>query len=77
MDRDIVNALHYLYQKGEEYWPILAKRLWCGPDSGPILEMYVETIDSRVRLSNELIRFLKAVEDQLANLPKPDFAIPL
>lgn len=73
MDRDIVNALHYLYQKGEEDWTILSKRLWCGPDSAPTFNMYVESEGSRVKLSAQLMRFLKAVEDQFANLPKPDF----
>jgi hypothetical protein len=74
MDRDIVNALHYLYQMGEVDWPILAERLWCGPDSGPTVNMYVKADGSRVRLTDEMMRFLKAIEDQLANLPKPDFA---
>lgn len=73
MDRDIVNALHYLYQKGQQDWSILAERLWCGPDSAPTFNMFVESEGSKVRLSDQLMRFLKAVEDQLANLPKPDF----
>jgi len=73
MDRDIVNALHYLYQKGEVEWSTLAQKLWCGPDSAPTVGTYVKTKDSTLSLSDELMRFFKAVEDQLANLPKPDF----
>jgi hypothetical protein len=73
MDRDIVNALHYLYQKGKVEWPILAEKLWCGPDSDPTVKMYVKADGKKIKLTDEMMRFFKAVEDQLANLPKPDF----
>jgi hypothetical protein len=73
MDRDIVNALHYLYQHRQAGWGILIQRLWCKGDSPPDLEKYTIADGANVWLSDELIRFLNAVEDQLANLPKPDF----
>lgn len=73
MDRDIVNALHYLYQNGSVDWAFLAGRLWCGPDSKPTVNGFVKTVGSTVELPDELMRFLKAVEGQIANLPKPDF----
>jgi hypothetical protein len=74
MDRDIVNALHQLYQHGQMDWPLLAGTLWCGPDSKPTLTGFLRTSGSTVELTDELMRFLKAAEGQLANLPKPDFA---
>jgi len=73
MDRDIVNALHHLYQGGEIEWPELAERLWCGPDSAPIVANFAEVNGTRVRLPDKLIVFLKSIEDQMANLPRPDY----
>jgi hypothetical protein len=76
MDRDIVNVLHYLLQvepKCNLQNLFDKERIWCIPDSPSELKMYAQTNGSDFWLSDELIRFLNAVEDQLANLPKPDF----
>ncbi len=73
MDRDVVNGLHFLYQKGETELTKLLEKLWCGPDSEPDLLAMVRFRNGKVRLSKQLIRFIKAVEVQMANLPKPDF----
>ncbi len=73
MDRDVVNAVHFLYQSGETKLNDLLAKLWCGPDSGPDIDDFTEKLGDRVRLSQNLIKFIKAVEGQLANLPRPDF----
>jgi hypothetical protein len=73
MDRDVVNALHFLYQRGETKLTDLLAMLWCGPDSEPDIKDFTEKTDDRVRLSQHLIKFIKAVEGQLTNLPSPDF----
>ena len=73
MDLDIVNALHHLYQQGEMEWSALGQKLWCGPDSAPTIDTFAENNGLKVKLPDQLMRFLKSVEDQLANLPKPDF----
>ena len=70
MDRDIVNAIHLLYQSGPIDWQTLRQKLWCGPDSAPTVAMFARPGNDPVALSDEMLRFLKAVEDQLANLPK-------
>jgi hypothetical protein len=79
MDRDVVNALHQLYQSGQIQWSDLQTRLWCPPDSRPDLEGLTEESSDGVKLCQHLIRFIKAVEGQLANLPRPDyvFGFPL
>jgi hypothetical protein len=51
----------------------LLTRLWCGPDSEPDIEALVENTGDGARLCQHLIRFIKAVEGQMANLPRPDF----
>jgi hypothetical protein len=73
MDRDVVNALHALYQYGEADANALLGSLWCGPDSQPDLCDIAEIFGNKLRLSPNLIKFIKAVEDQMANLPRPDF----
>lgn len=73
MDRDVVNALHCLYQHGETKSDDLLSRLWCGPDSKPDIEDLTEKHGDVYRLSPHLIRFIKAIEGQLAGLPRPDF----
>lgn len=73
MDRDIVNAIHLLYRIGPMDWQTLRQKLWCGPDSAPSVAMFARSGSDPVALPDEVLRFLKAVEDQLANLPKPDF----
>jgi hypothetical protein len=73
MDRDVVNALHALYQYGETEAAALLSRLWCGPDSEPDLDDLAEKRGDKLRLNPSLIKFIKATENQMANLPRPDF----
>jgi hypothetical protein len=73
MDRDIVNAIHALYQFGEMDARQLLGTLWCGSDSAPDLEDIAECDGSKVRLSKQLIKFIKATETQLSAMPRPDF----
>jgi hypothetical protein len=73
MDRDVVNALHALYQYGETDSATLLSRLWCGPDSEPDLDDIAEKRGNKLRLSPSLVKFIKATENQMANLPRPDF----
>jgi hypothetical protein len=73
MDRDVVNALHALYQYGETEAAALLSRLWCGPDSEPDLDDLAEKQGTKLRLNPYLIKFIKATENQMANLPRPDF----
>ena len=73
MDRDVVNALHALYQYGEIDAASLLSRLWCGPDSEPDLEGLAEKRGTELRLDPTLIKFIKATENQMASLPRPDF----
>jgi hypothetical protein len=76
MDRDVVNALHYLLkvQKKIDCTDLHQRKIiWCEPDTPSDLQMFTQNFGAEFWLSDELIRFLNAVEDQLANLPKPDF----
>jgi hypothetical protein len=73
MDRDIVNAIHALYQNGETDYFDLLDPLWCGPDSRPDLDDLAEKSGNKLRLNPYLIKFIKATENQMANLPRPDF----
>lgn len=73
MDRDVVNALHALYQYGETNANDLLSRLWCGPDSEPDLNDLAEKRRDKLRLDPYLIKFIKATENQMASLPRPDF----
>ena len=73
MDRDIVNALHVLYQSGPIAEQELLGSLWCGADSGPDLRDLTEKRGANLELNPHLIKFIKAVEQQIGNLPKPDF----
>ena len=75
MDRDIVNALHALYQYGETPANDLLSSLWCGPDSGPDLADLAENHGGRLRLNPYLVKFIKATEGQMANMPRPDFVL--
>jgi hypothetical protein len=67
MDRDIVNAIHYMYRHGALDWSYI----WCDPDSAPDIE---QLTDESGTLPHQLVAFLKAVEAQMSTLPKPDFA---
>ena len=73
MDRDVVNALHAFCQYGETPAHDLLSRLWCGPDSEPDLDDLAEKQGDRLRLNPYLIKFIKATEGQMANMPRPDF----
>jgi hypothetical protein len=73
MDRDVVNALHFLYQYGDTKAYDLLSKLWCGPDSEPDLDDLAERVGDMLRLSPHLVKFIKATERQLANMPRPDF----
>ncbi|MCB1915978.1 MAG: hypothetical protein KDG52_09705 [Rhodocyclaceae bacterium] len=73
MDRDIVNAIHALYQHGEMDRGALLGRLWCGPDSSPDIEGLAIADGQRLRLDAPLIRFIKATENQMAGMPRADF----
>jgi hypothetical protein len=73
MDRDVVNALHALYQYGETEAAALLSRLWCGADSAPDLDDLAEKRGDKLRLNPHLVKFIKATEDQMRNLPRPDF----
>jgi hypothetical protein len=69
MDRDIVNAIHFMYRHGPLDW----NYIWCSPDTKPDIEKFFDRT-SPGTLPNQLIAFLKAVEEQMSTLPKPDFA---
>jgi len=73
MDRDVVNALHFLYQYGKTAASDLLSRLWCGHDSEPDLDDLTERAEDTLRLNPYLVKFIKATEGQLANMPRPDF----
>jgi hypothetical protein len=73
MDRDVVNALHALYQYGDTEVADLLSQLWCGPDSKPDLDDLAERRGDRLLLNPYLVKFIKATESQMANLPGPDF----
>ncbi len=70
MDRDVVNAIHFMYRHGPLDWSYV----WCGPDSKPDIQQLVDHTSSNDTLPDQLMAFLKAVEGQMSNLPKPDFA---
>lgn len=73
MDRDVINALHALYQYGDTDASALLGRLWCGADSKPDLDDLAEKRGDKLRLNPHLVKFIKATENQMANLPRPDF----
>jgi hypothetical protein len=73
VDRDVVNAIHALYQSGDTDAQQLLASLWCGPDSEPDLEDIAERNGSKIRLAKQLVRFIKATEGQLSGMPRPDF----
>ncbi len=70
MDRDIVNAIHFMYRHGPLDW----NYVWCGPDSKPDIQQLIDPASPDGTLPAQLMAFLKAVEGQMSTLPKPDFA---
>jgi hypothetical protein len=73
MDRDVVNAIHALYQHGVTPHRDLLAGLWCGPDSEPDLDDLTDKRGTNYALNPFVIRFIKATEQQLSALPRPDF----
>jgi hypothetical protein len=73
MDRDTVNAVHALYLNGTTKADDLLASLWCGPDSKHELNMLAQLENERYTLHPTLHAFLKAIEGQLAAVPRPDF----
>lgn len=55
MDRDVVNAIHALYQFGEMDSRLLLGALWCGPDSEADLEDIADREGSNFRLLVEKV----------------------
>jgi hypothetical protein len=72
MDRDVVNLIHFLYQHGAADWGAMRELLWCSQDTLPPARAFM-TSDER-RLPDQLISFIKAIEEQVAGLPRPEFA---
>jgi hypothetical protein len=73
MDRDIVNAIHALYLRGATQAKDLLPTLWCGPDSKPELDLFAQFNSGWYELHPTLLAVLKAIEGQLATVPRPDF----
>jgi hypothetical protein len=75
MDRDVVNLLHYAYHEGHVDWnrTRIERRMWCALDTKPSAEPFLDG----GRIPDQLFRFLKSIEDQMSNLPKPDFVLSL
>jgi hypothetical protein len=75
MDRDVVSLIHFMYHHGPIDWSQHRPLVWCGADTPPALDAY---LDDRA-LPPQLYRFLKAVDEQMSNLPRPDyvFSFPL
>ena len=73
MDRDTVNAVHTLYLRGATSAADLLASLWCTADTEPELNMLAQLESARYTLHPTLLAFLKAVEGQLAAVPRPDF----
>jgi hypothetical protein len=73
MDRDTVNAVHTLYLRGGTSAGDLLASLWCGPDTEPEINMLTQLENGRYTLHPTLLAFLKAIEGQLATVPRPDF----
>jgi hypothetical protein len=75
MDRDVVNLIHFTYHHGPIDWSQHRPLMWCRTDTKPTLEPFLEGRE----LPAQLYRFLKAVDEQMSNLPKPDymFSFPL
>lgn len=78
MDRDTVNAIHALYLRGATRASDLLSMLWSA-DTKPELDSLAQLKGRKYELHPTLLAFLKAVEVQLAALPRPDyvFSFPL
>jgi hypothetical protein len=75
MDRDVVNLIHFMYHHGPIDWSRDRPLVWCGADTPPAVDGFLE----QGALPLQLYRFLKAVDEQMSNLPMPDyvFSFPL
>jgi len=78
MDRDTVNAIHTLYLRGATRASDILSLVWSA-DTEPELAALAQLKVGKYELHPTLIAFLKAVESQLATLPRPDyiFSFPL
>lgn len=78
MDRDTVNAIHALYLGGATRASEILSKLWSA-DTKPELDALAQHSAGSYELHPTLIGFLKAVEGQLATVPRPDymFSFPL
>lgn len=78
MDRDTVNAIHTLYLRGATRASDILSMVWSA-DTEPELAALAQLKVGKYELHPTLLAFLKAVESQLATLPRPDyiFSFPL
>lgn len=78
MDRDTVNAIHTLYLHGATKRRDILSMVWSA-DTEPELAALARLKRGTYELHPTLLAFLKAVESQLATLPRPDyiFSFPL
>ncbi len=75
MDRDVVNALHYLYQNGASAMVDVLKPLWCGPDTEEAVKDLTEEVGDKRRLNPYLYKFIKELEWQLLSLPRAEYVL--
>jgi hypothetical protein len=73
MDRDEINTLHYLYINGKTHIDALSE-YWWSPDTIGSIDGLIVSNGNEWDLPRELLRFMKEVETQCTNLPKPGFA---
>ena len=78
MDRDTVNAIHTLYLRGATRANDILSMVWSA-DTEAALAALAQLKVGKYELHPTLVAFLKAVESQLATLPRPDyiFSFPL
>jgi hypothetical protein len=78
MDRDTVNAIHRLYLRGATTASDIRSMVW-SVDTEPELAGLTQLKRGKYELHPTLVAFLKAVQSQLATLPRPDyiFSFPL
>src|SRR5512145_1595407 len=77
MDRDIINAVHYLYQNGASAMQEVLAPLWCGPDTEEAVKDLTEELGDKRRLNPYLYKFLKELEWQLMSLPRGEYVLGL
>jgi hypothetical protein len=75
MDRDVVNAVHYLYQNGATEMQHVLAPLWCAPDTEDAVKDLTEEFGDKRRLNPYLYKFLKDLEGQLMSLPRGEYVL--